>query len=392
MKHDGSEPIYLDYHATTPCDPAVVTAMLPHFSASFGNASSTTHKFGRQAARAVEIARQQVANLIGASPGEIVFTSGATESNNLALKGLVAGVANRTSRKRIVTTAIEHKAILDPCKNLAEQGFEVIYLPVDGTGRVDLEAASTLIDERTLLVTVHAANNEIGTIQPIADVAVIAHRHGVLVHTDASQAVGKVAVNVATLGTDLLSLSGHKLYGPQGVGALYVQGGPGGLPLAPLVFGGGQERHLRPGTLNVPGIVGLGKACELSLSMLKDEARRIGKLRDMLERDLLAFASNVWRNGDLDHRLPHNSSLTFRDVDAEALIANCPELALSTGSACTSGAIEPSHVLQSIGLSRKDGFSTLRLGLGRFTTEAEVQFAARCLGEANRRLSGRIPA
>jgi len=381
------EPIYLDYHATTPCDPAVTEAMLPYFGTAFGNPSSTTHYFGRQAAKAVETARQQVADLIGALPGEIVFTSGATEGNNLATKGLAEGVVSKTGRRKIVTTALEHKAILDPCKRLAKQGFEVVYLPVQATGRVDLEAAKSLIDEATLLVTVHAANNEIGTLQPLAELAELAHENGALLHTDAAQAVGKVSVDVAAWDIDLLSLSGHKYYGPKGIGALFVRGGARALPLRPLSLGGGQEQELRPGTLNVPGIVGLGAASKLARDLLEGEAARVGALRDTLEKQLTRKIPSLRINGDKANRLPNNSSLTFPGVDAEALIVGCPELALSTGSACTSGAIEPSHVLQAIGVSRADGFSTVRVGLGRFTTEDNILAAVQMLASAHERLS-----
>ena len=382
-----NELIYLDNHATTPCDPAVIESMLPYFGTAFGNASSTTHELGKQAARAVATAREQTAGIINALPGEVVFTSGATESNNLAVLGLARGVAGRTPRRKIVTTALEHKAILDPCKHLAAQGYDVVYLPVQSGGQVDLGAAEALIDDVALLVTVHAANNEIGTLQPIGELAAIAHKHGAVFHTDASQAVGKIPIDVVALDIDLLSLSGHKLYGPKGAGALYIRGGPNALPLKPLMLGGGQEHGLHPGTLNVPGIVGLGKACELSQHAMKSEAERVVALRDRLEGELAAAIPDLCRNGDLWNRLPHNSSLTFPGIDAEALIVNAPELALSTGSACTSGAIEPSHVLQAIGLSREDGFSTIRVGLGRFTTDQDISAAVRGLVRAYRSVS-----
>lgn len=376
--------IYLDYHATTPCDPRVVQAMLPYFSETFGNPSSVVHLASRQAAEAVERARAQVAQLIGARPGEIIFTSGATESNNLAIFGLARG--GTAHRKRIVTTAIEHKAVLGPCQELQRQGFEVIQLPVNREGLVDLNAARSAITDETLLVSIQAANNEIGTIQPVAEIARLAHEQGAWMHADAAQAVGKILVDVEAWEVDLLSLSAHKLYGPKGVGALFVSGGAAALPLKPLMIGGGQERELRPGTLNVPGIVGLGEACALCMHQLDDESRLVADLRNQLERRLLRTIPGSSRNGATQERLPGNSSLTFPGVDAEALIANVPELALSTGSACTSGALEPSHVLLAIGLSREAAYRTIRIGLGRFTTQADVDEATNTIMSTYHRL------
>lgn len=376
--------IYLDYHATTPCDPDVIHAMLPYFGKVFANPSSSVHKAGRTAAGAVERARAQVAKLIKARPNEIVFTGGATESNNLAIQGLAR--SRNSERTRIVTTAIEHKSILAPCKWLQSEGYDVVILPVDQQGLVDLDAAEQAITEETLLMSIQAANNEIGTIQPIPELAQLAHDRGALVHTDAAQAVGKVPVDVAAWDVDLLSFSGHKLYGPKGIGALYIRGGPFALSIKPLLMGGGQEHELRSGTLNVPGIVGLGKACELCMENLDEESKRTATLRDKLEESLLSELENIRRNGALDRRLPGNSSLTFPGIDAEALIVNTPDLAISTGSACTSGAPEPSHVLLAIGLSRQEAYSTIRIGLGRFTTEAEIGQAATQISEAVERL------
>jgi len=376
--------IYLDYHATTPCDPRVVQAMLPYFSEEFGNPSSSLHAFGRRAARAVEDAREHVANLIGASPGEIVFTGGATESNNLTILGLAR--RRPAPRRRIVTTPIEHKAVLEPCHHLADSGFEVVELPVDPTGTVDLEAARVAIDDETLLVAVQFANNEIGTIEPLAEIGRIARARGALFHTDAAQAVGKLPIDVDQLGIDFLSISGHKLYGPKGIGALYVRSGLR-RAVEPLMLGGGQESELRPGTLNVPGIVGLGEACRLAALEMDDEAPRVAELRDTLEHGLTETVPGLAINGNRRNRLPGNSSLTFPDVEADALILNLPQLALSTGSACTSGALEPSHVLTAIGLDRDAANSTVRVGIGRFTTQDEIQSAISQIGPAWRRLA-----
>ncbi|MDI3340916.1 MAG: cysteine desulfurase family protein [Sphaerobacter sp.] len=375
--------IYFDYHATTPCDPRVVEAMLPYFTQEFGNPSSGLHRLGRRAARAVETAREQVAALIGATPEEIVFTSGATESNNLVIHGLAH---QRSERRRIVTTAIEHKAVLEPCRALEAQGFDVVILPVGHDGTVNLPAAEEAITDDTLLVSVQLASNEIGTIQPLRAIAELARQRGALVHTDAAQAVGKIRVDIDALGVDFLSISGHKLYGPKGIGALFVRSGLR-RRLVPLVQGGGHEGGLRPGTLNVPGIVGLGEACAVCAVEMHDEAMRVASLRDQLETRLSAAIPGLQINGNLGNRLPGNSSLTFPAVEADALIAHLPGFALSTGSACTSGAVEPSHVLTAIGLSREAADATIRIGLGRFTTSEEIDAAARVIPEAWMRLA-----
>jgi cysteine desulfurase len=377
--------VYLDNHATTPCDLRVVKAMLPFFSEAYGNASSS-HAPGRRAAEAVEEAREKVASLLNASVGELVFTSGATESNNLAIIG-VAQALSEGRRRRVVTTAVEHKAVLGSCKVLEHRGFEVVVLPVDSTGTVMLEAAEEAIDDSTLLVSMQAANNEVGTIQPVQEVAAFARAYGALVHCDAAQAAGKILVDVDEWDVDLLSVSAHKFYGPKGVGALYVRGGPYALPISPSSIGGGQERNLRAGTLNVPGIVGLGEACSLCEQQLPEESTHIGALRDRLEKAILEAAPAVKRNGNLDNRLPGNSSLTFPGIDAEALIINAPELAISTGSACNSGAPEPSHVLLAIGLDREDASSTIRIGVGRFNTEKEMDETAGSIVESLERLA-----
>ncbi len=379
------EVVYLDNHATTPCDPLVVEAMLPYFADVYGNPSSSLHEAGRIAADTVEFSRAYVAALIGARRGEVVFTAGATESNNLALFGLAR--ESEGGRRRIITTAIEHKAVLGPCEELRKQGFETVSLPVDEEGTVDLVAAEQAITEDTLLVSVQAANNEIGTIQPVAQVARLAHDKGALVHCDAAQAVGKIPVDVEAWDVDLLSVSAHKLYGPKGVGALYVRGGPYALPVSPISVGGGQEKGLRAGTLNVPGIVGFGEACRLCEQRLPEESVRISALRDRLEEAVLDAAPTARRNGALENRLPGNSSLTFPGIDADALVVNLPKLAISTGSACTSGAPEPSHVLLAIGLSREEAYATIRIGVGRFNTEEEINHAANSISKASERLA-----
>lgn len=381
----SGEIVYLDNHATTPCDPRVVEAMLPFFSEVYGNASSTTHAQGRRAADAVGEARGRLAALVNAGTGELIFTSGATESNNLAITGVA--LADTGERRRVVTTAVEHKAVLSPCLGLQRHGFEVVVLPVDRTGMVDLEAAAAAIDDGTLLVSVQAANNEIGTMQPVAEMARLAHEKGALFHCDAAQAVGRVPVDVEEWDVDFMSLSAHKLYGPKGIGALYIRGGPYATPLRPLVVGGGQEWQLRAGTLNVPAIVGFGEACGLCERFVGDEAGRIAALRDRLESGLLSGFSGARRNGALDARLPGNSSITFPGIDAEALIVNAPDLALSTGSACTAGAPEPSHVLLAVGLTREEADNTIRVGVGRFTEEGDIVKATTDILRALERLS-----
>ncbi len=368
------EQVYLDYHASTPCDPRVVEAMLPFFIETFANPSSSIHAQGRQAAEAVEKARAQIAQTIGAASGEVIFTSGATESNNLAIQGAMRCAP--AGRRKVLATAIEHKCVLESCRWLANHGYDFEVIPVGEDGLVDLGALVDLVDERTAIVSVQAASNEIGTIQPIAEVAQVVHRAGALLHSDAAQALGRIPIDVGPWGVDLLSLSGHKCYGPKGVGALYVRGGTRSAPLEPLVFGGGQEAGLRSGTLNVPGIVGFGRACEIAQEEMSRESVRIGLLRDWFEKLVLDAVRDVQRNGALSRRLSGNSSLRFQRVDADALIANLPDIALSTGSACTSGALEPSHVLTAIGLSREEASSTVRVGIGRFTMQSELHYAA----------------
>ena len=369
--------IYLDYNATTPCDPRAVTKMVPFFSEWYGNPATGLHFQGRRAARAVDEAREQVAALIGGRPSEVIFTGGATESNNLAILGL--GRTNRHSeRTRIFTSAVEHKAVLLPCRQLQEEGYELIVLPVDGQGRVLVDQAEAAINDRTLLVSVQAANNEVGTLQPIERIADIAHRHGAIVHCDAAQAAGKIQVDLATEAwqVDLLSISAHKLYGPKGVGALYIRNGPRASALAPLQYGGGQESGLRPGTTNVPGIVGLGEACRICSVDLAQERVDIARLRDQLERALLTGFAGLRINGRGALRLPNTSSLTLSGIDADAFLLNLKEVMMGTGSACSSGALEPSHVLLAMGLSRAEADSTVRASLGRFTTLDQIERAS----------------
>jgi len=372
--------IYLDYHASTPCDPSVVEAMLPYFLERFANPSSTVHKAGQRTANAVSAARQTVGDAIGALPAEIVFTAGATESNNLALQGLAR--AAPSDRRRIVSSVIEHKSVLQTLMFLQPQGFDVVLVPVDGEGSIDLAALVDAVDDTTAFVSVQAASNEIGTIQPLEEISQIAHRSGAAFHSDAAQAMGRIPIDVGAWGVDLMSLSGHKCYGPKGVGCLYVRGGVRAAPMDPLLFGGGQEGGLRPGTHNVPGIVGLAKAVEIATESRETETERIGVLRDRFEQLIAEQFPAVRRNGCVRRRLAGNSSLTFSGVDAEALIANLSDIAVSTGSACSSGAIDPSHVLTAIGLSREEAHETIRVGLGRFTMEGEVLTAAAGIAEA----------
>lgn len=384
QKKESVKIIYLDHHASTPCDPQVVEAMSPYFSEYFANPSSSMHRAGKVAYEAVDHARNAIATALGARPNEIVFTSGATESNNLA----VLGVAHRASptRRHIVTCAVEHKSVLEPCKALSSAGFEVTVLPVTADGVVSLSQLKEVVTDKTLLVSIQAANNEIGTLQPIREISRVAHVQGALIHCDAAQAVGKIPIDVVSLDIDLLSASAHKLYGPKGIGCLYIRDGARNLPISTVLYGGGQEYGIRPGTLNVPAIVGFARAVELAVQAIDQEATRIGELRAQFEKAILTALPETHRNGALHHRLPGNCSLTIPGIEAEILIANLPELAISTGSACTSGAPEPSHVLLAIGLSRHDAFSTIRIGIGKNTTHEDVQLATRQIIEAVQRL------
>jgi len=365
-------PIYLDHNATTACDPRVVEAMLPYFTNSFGNAASRNHPFGWQAEEGVDYAREQVARLIGADPKEIIFTSGATEADNLAIKGVFEMYA--TKGNHIITCNIEHKAVLDTCKHLEKEGAEVTYLPVDSDGLVSVEQVEAAIKPNTILIALMYANNEIGTLMPIREIGAMARKHGVLLFTDATQAVGKVPVDVKADNIDLLAMTAHKMYGPKGVGALYVRRKNPRVKVTAQMDGGGHERGMRSGTLNVPGIVGFGKACELCQQEMQQDAERLGKLRDKLETALLAL-EEAYVNGSRQHRLPHVSNISFKYVEGEGLMMGFnKEIALSSGSACTSASLEPSYVLKALGLGDDLAHSSLRFGLGRITTEEQIDY------------------
>jgi cysteine desulfurase len=365
-------PIYLDHNATTPCDPRVVEAMLPYFSEHFGNAASRHHSFGWRAEEAVEYAREQVAKLIGAEPKEIVFTSGATEADNLAIKGVYEMYASKGNH--IITCSIEHKAVLDSCKHLEKQGAEITYLPVQPNGSIDVEELEAAIRPGTILISIMYANNEIGTIMPVKAISEVARKHGVLFFTDATQAVGKIPVDVNKDGIDLLALTAHKMYGPKGVGALYVRRRDPRVRLTAQMDGGGHERGMRSGTLNVLGIVGLGKTAELAIAGMQEEDARLRQLRDQLENGLLQLDQS-FVNGDRENRLPQMTNISFQYVDGEALLMGInKEIAVSSGSACTSASIEPSYVLKALGLSDELAHSSLRFGLGRYTTEEEIKY------------------
>lgn len=383
-------PIYLDYNATTPCDPRVVEVMLPYFTQRFGNAASRHHSFGWQAEEAVTEARENVAQLIGAEPAEIVFTSGATEATNLALKGVAETYAVKGNH--IITTTIEHKAVLDSCKHLEKIGCEVTYLQVNAEGLIDLQELEAAIKPTTILMAIMYANNEIGTVQDVAAISQIARKHQVLFFTDATQAVGKIPVHVNRDGVDLLALSAHKMYGPKGVGALYVRRKGPRVKLAAQMDGGGHEKGMRSGTLNVPGIVGLGKAAELCLNELKTNADQTSRLRDKLEAALLQIEKTSV-NGSRLHRLPNITNLSFAHVESEGLLmALGKQIALSSGSACTSGSLEPSYVLKALGMSDEMAYCSLRFGLGRFTTEEEIDYTIEAVNKAVQNLRELSPA
>jgi cysteine desulfurase len=365
-------PIYLDNHATTPVDPRVLEAMLPFFTHRFGNAASRNHSFGWAAEEAVENARAQVARLIHASPKEIVFTSGATEANNLALKG--AAEAYRDKGNHIITQVTEHKAVLDTCKRLEKSGFEVTYLAVDRGGLINASELRSAIRPKTILISIMYANNEIGVIQPVDEIGRIAKEKNIIFHVDAVQAIGKVPVDVDAENIDLLAITAHKLYGPKGAGALYVRRRNPRVQIAALLDGGGHERGMRSGTLNVPGIVGLGKACELCQAEMAAESLRLQALRDRLKDGLEAKLDGVSINGSMAHRLPHNLNMSFAEVDGESLMMGINDVAVSSGSACTSANLEPSYVLSALGVSEDLAHSSIRFGLGRFNTAEEVDY------------------
>jgi cysteine desulfurase len=367
-------PIYLDNNATTRVDPRVVEAMLPYFTEKYGNAASRHHVFGQEAETAVEMARGQVADLLGASPREIVFTSGATESNNLAIKGVAA--MHRGRGDHVVTVATEHHAVLDPCKRLERAGFRITILPVDPCGRVTAAQVAAVLTDKTILVSVMAANNEIGTLQPVAAIGKLCKDRGVLFHTDAAQFAGKLPLDVESMGIDLLSLSAHKMYGPKGVGALYVRRRDPHVRLEPMFDGGGHERGLRSGTLPVPLIVGFGRACELCRLEMTDEIRRVTALGEKLRAGIMDQLEAVYLNGHPTERLPGNLNLSFAFVRGEALLMGLRNIAVSSGSACTSAQPEPSYVLKALGLDDDLAHASIRFGHGRFNTEEEVDYAA----------------
>jgi cysteine desulfurase len=382
-------PIYLDYHATTPVDPRVLDAMVPYFTQHFGNAASRNHSFGWEAEEAVETARKQVADLVGATAKEIIFTSGATESNNLAIKGVAE--MYREKGNHVITCVTEHKAVIDTCKKLEKQGARVTYLPVQKDGRISLDELREAITDRTILITIMTANNEIGVLQPIAEIGAIAKEKGILFHTDAVQAVGKVPVSVNELKVDLLSLSAHKMYGPKGVGALYVRRRNPRVLLSEQISGGGHERGMRSGTLNVPGIVGLGKAAELCRLEMATEGERLRGLRDYLHEQLNAHLDELYVNGSMEHRLPHNLNVSFAYVEGESLLMGINDVAVSSGSACTSASLEPSYVLKALGAGDDLAHSSIRFGLGRFTTKEEVDYVVQKLTSVVRRLREMSP-
>ena len=367
-----SFPIYLDNNATTPMDPRVLDAMLPYFNSKFGNAASRNHAFGWTAEEAVDYAREQVARLVNANPKEIIFTSGATEADNLAIKGVYEMYARKGNH--IITVNTEHKAVLDSCKHVEKLGGEVTYLSPNEDGLINLSDLEAAITPKTILISIMYGNNEIGVLQPIEEISAIARKHNVLFHTDATQAVGKVPVDVNAQNIDLMSFTAHKMYGPKGVGALYVRRKNPRVKVTSQLDGGGHERGMRSGTLNVPGIVGFGKACEISMNEMAEEADRLSKMRDRLETELLKIEES-YVNGNREHRLPHVANISFKHVEGEGLMMGIKDLAVSSGSACTSASLEPSYVLKNLGLDDDLAHSSLRFGLGRYTTDEEIDFA-----------------
>jgi cysteine desulfurase len=372
--HDVKLPIYMDNHATTPVDPRVVEEMLPYFTNKFGNAASRNHQFGWEAEEAVEQARERIAKLIGATAKEIIFTSGATESDNLAIKGVAEMYKEKGNH--IITATTEHKAVLDTCKRLEKYGYRVTYMPVQKDGLVDLDDLKRAMDEKTILVTLMAANNEIGVVQPLAEIGKLCKERGVIFHTDSTQAVGKIPMDVNKMGIDLASISAHKMYGPKGVGALYVRRKNPRVQLVAQMDGGGHERGMRSGTLNVTGIVGLGKACEIAMNEMPQESCRLAGLRNRLRDKIMGSLDEVYINGNMEHRLPNNINISFAYVEGESLLMGINDIAVSSGSACTSATLEPSYVLKALGTGDELAHSSIRFGLGRFNTEAEVDYVA----------------
>jgi cysteine desulfurase len=367
-------PIYLDNHATTRMDPRVLEAMLPYFTEHYGNSASRNHEFGWVAEQAVDKARKQIADLIGATSKEIIFTSGATESNNLAIKGVAEMYAEKGNH--IITAATEHKAVLDTCKKLEKLGYRVTYLPLQGDGLIDLEMLKESFTDKTILVSIMYANNEIGVVQPIAEIGRMCRERGVLFHTDGVQVIGKIPVNVNTDNIDIMSITAHKVYGPKGVGALYVRRKAPRVQITAQMDGGGHERGMRSGTLNVPGIVGCGEACAIAQCDMPVEMERLRALRDRLKNKLEAGLDEVFINGSMEHRLPHNLNMSFLYVEGESLLMGINDVAVSSGSACTSATLEPSYVLKALGLGDDLAHSSIRFGIGRFNTEAEIDYVA----------------
>src|SRR6266699_901414 len=382
-------PIYMDNHATTPLDPRVLEAMMPYLTDRFGNAASRNHKFGWEAEQAVEDARKEIASLIGADPREIVITSGATESDNLAVKGVAS--MYREKGDHIITCVTEHKAILDTYKHLEKDGFRVTFLQMDSKGLVDLDDLRNAITAKTILISIMTANNEVGVIQDIKQIGKLARERGVLFHTDAVQAAGKIPFNVNEMNVDIASLSAHKIYGPKGVGALYVRRRNPRVLLTPLIDGGGHERGMRSGTLNVPGIVGFGKAAQICRQEMASEAERLRALRDRLNERLHARLDEIYVNGSMEHRLPHNLNISFAYVEGESLLMGINDVAVSSGSACTSASLEPSYVLKALGAGDDLAHSSIRFGLGRWTTEDEVDYVADKLTHVVSRLRDMSP-
>ncbi len=381
-------PIYLDNNATTPLDPRVLEAMMPYLTEVFGNAASRNHPFGWAAEEAVDYAREQIAGLISCDPKEIIFTSGATESDNLAIKGVFEMYAQKGNH--IITTTTEHKAVLDTCKHIEKIGGKVTYLPVNSEGLINLEELEAAMTPETILVTIMYGNNETGTIQPIREIAAIAHKHGALFMTDGTQAVGKIPVDVIADGIDLMAFTAHKMYGPKGVGAMYVRRKNPRVKVTAQMDGGGHERGMRSGTLNVPGIVGLGKACELAKQEMAADAARLSTMRDRLEKELLTLEES-YVNGSAEHRLPHVANISFKYVEGEGLMMGVKDLAVSSGSACTSASLEPSYVLKALGLSDDLAHSSLRFGLSRFTTDEQIDYAIGHVKEAVTKLREMSP-
>ena len=378
-------PVYMDNHATTPVDPRVLDAMLPYFCEKFGNAASRNHSFGWEAEAAVDEAREQIAQLIHApSPKDIIFTSGATESDNLAIKGVAELYQDKGNH--IVTCVTEHRAVLDSCKVLERQGYKVTYLPVDSHGLVDIGRLSEAVTEKTILISIMAANNEVGTIQPVREIGRMAKEKGIVFHCDATQGVGKIPMDVEEKGIDLLSMSAHKIYGPKGIGALYVRSKKPKVRLYPIIDGGGHERGMRSGTLNVSGIVGLGKACQIALKELPEETARLTQLRERLKEGIFGQLDEVYLNGHPTRRLPGNLNVSFAYVEGESLLMALKEIAVSSGSACTSASLEPSYVLRALGVEEDLAHTSIRFGLGRFNTDEEVDYTIRRVVEEVTRL------